>query len=173
MCHIVLLPIVLCRLCQPPISLYRPYCLTLHISNNRWRGEQSNETRTCYEHLLQRHRTNMRIAYMWLPGKTFDFVSQLPRHLSDALWSLNAKRSLTLSFKTRHIVVKKSKPYNTFWYDFSNLLGQALFGEEMFFMREIFLARKSGMRSSGGGASQSASQSVSQSVGLACACPTS
>ena len=97
-----------------PISLYRPYCLTLHISNNRWRGEQSNETRTCYEHLLQRHRTNMRIAYMWLPGKTFDFVSQLPRHLSDALWSLNAKRSLTLFLKTRHIVVKKSKPYNTF-----------------------------------------------------------
>lgn len=109
MSHIVLLPIVLCRLCQPLISLYRPYCLTLHISNNRWRGEQSNETRTCYEHLLQRHRTNMRIAYMWLPGKTFDFVSQLPRHLSDALWSLNAKRSLTLFFKTRHIVVKKIK----------------------------------------------------------------
>ena len=109
MCHIVLLPIVLCRLCQSPISLYRPYCLTLHISNNRWRGEQSNETRTCYEHLLQRHRTNMRIAYMWFPGKTFDFVSQLPRHLSDALWSLNAKRSLTLFLKTRHIVVKKIK----------------------------------------------------------------
>lgn len=114
MCHIVLLPIVLCRLCQPPISLYRPYCLTLHISNNRWRGEQSNETRTCYEHLLQRHRTNMRIAYMWLPGKTFDFVSQLPRHLSDALWSLNAKRSLTLFFKQGILLSKNQSPTTPF-----------------------------------------------------------
>lgn len=113
MCHTVLLPIVLCRLYQPPISLYRPYCLTLHISNNRWRGEQSNETRTCYEHLLQRHRTNMRIAYMWLPGKTFDFVSQLPRHLSDALLSLNAKRSLTLFFLKQGILLSKNQSPTT------------------------------------------------------------
>ena len=63
MCHIVLLPIVLCRLCQPPISLYRPYCLTLHISNNRLRGEQSNEMRTCYEHLLRALATTPQDKY--------------------------------------------------------------------------------------------------------------
>ena len=41
----------------------------------------------------------------------------------------------------------------------------------MFFMREIFLARKSGMRSSGGGASQSASQSVKSVGGISVRMP--